>query len=199
MLMRIAGIDPSLTDSGIARSDGYTGRAGIEGITKLPIWEQNLALDVLADEIYEQCRFPGPANGEGRVRRLPPELTVIELPSLHSAYGGQLERTGLYWKLVERLRSANSMVVTVTAAQRCQYVLGKGSGVKGQIIEKVTRLWPQFETHGNDNIADALVYLAMGADKAGYPLDGGPIPLANRKVLDSSKIAWPAALLEPPF
>ncbi len=67
------------------------------------------------------------------------------------------------------------------------YATGKGVGGKAAVIDAVARRWPQYETRGDNNMCDAIVLAAMGADWAGQPM--AAMPAANRKALD--KVVWP--------
>ncbi len=182
----IVGLDPSLTGTGIARSDGFTARVGEPGVTKLPIAQRShkiVSLAVQAVETAIGSVWPG-----GIPRSSVPSLAVVELPNLHGAYGGQMERVGLFWQILRHLDGASIPYACPTPPQRAQFAAGKGSGVsKGQIIDIVTRRWPEYTHCGDDNIADAIVYMQMGrAWRLG--VDTG-VPKHHLAVL--KKVQWP--------
>lgn len=120
-------------------------------------------------------------------------MVCIELPAFSRAGGGTLERSSLWWLVARSLRRREVPVAEVFAQQRMTYATGKGSAGKGAIVDAVARRWPQFETGGDDNLADAAVLAAMGADRLGHPL--APMPLTHRKALD--KVRWPESLRPP--
>lgn len=190
---RIVGIDPSLTASGVARSDGHTKVLGISGVTKMPLPQRGREICRLAARVVDESIFPGGITRELKL----PRLAVIELPSVATGYGGNLERIGLFWEIVRQLQMFDVPVVAPTAPQRLKYLFGKGAGSKTAVVEAVTRTYPDFETGGDDNICDAIVYLAMGLDQYGHPLV--PVSADRRKVLaeirnpDKSS-AWPEIL-----
>jgi crossover junction endodeoxyribonuclease RuvC len=68
------------------------------------------------------------------------------------------------------------------SSHRATYATGKGSAKKSEIVDVVARRYPSFETHGNDNLADAVIFMAIGRDHMGFPLTD--VPAANRKALE---------------
>jgi len=175
---RIVGADISLTGTGLADNHGWCHRVGRTGILKLHLHERADALLDLADTIITGILNPMPA------------LLVVEQPALSKAYGGANERAGLWWRIVHLARAANVPVAEVTPTALKRYALGRAGGAasgKGAVIEAVTRRFPQYETGGDDNLADAVVLAAMGADYLGCPL--AAMPSTHRAALGS--VRWP--------
>jgi Holliday junction resolvasome RuvABC endonuclease subunit len=170
---RVIGADLSLTASGIASTLGWTDLIGTNGITKLPAWERSDNITTLAHQIADLAKS---AN-----------LVVIEQVSAAKAYGGASERAGLFWEVARLLRGRGIPFAEATPAQLKLYATGKGQCPKGTVIDAVARRWPAFETKGDDNLCDAVVLCAMGADHLGAPL--ADVPKAHRAAL--GKIAWP--------
>lgn len=173
------GLDLSLTGTGIASSAGWCATEGATEITTKPLLQRLDALDDLVDNIIILV---------GRNA----DLVCIESPAFSRAGGGTLERSALWWMVVRRLRSAGFPIAEVPIQARMRYATGKGAAGKGAIIDAVARRWPQFETEGNDNLADAAVLAAMGADQLGAPL--APVPQTHRKALES--VRWPEEALD---
>jgi crossover junction endodeoxyribonuclease RuvC len=117
----------------------------------------------------------------------PVQMVVIEYPNLHRSYGGQLERTWLWYDLVTCLQRQYVAVVTATVSQRARFLFGRGTATKGQVVDAVARRWPEYDTGGDDNMADAVAYLQMGRAWLGHNTG---IPQANLRVLQD--IDWPA-------
>lgn len=173
MTPTVVGIDPSLTATGIASTVGWCHVIGRTGITTLPLVDRIHAVDVLLDGIKSHI---------GR-----PDLVVIEQPAFSRTSGGALERHALYWLIVRALRRAEIPVAEVTARGRMRYATGKGAATKSAVVDAVARRFPGYETGGNDNLADAVVLAAMGADHLGHPLT--PMPATHRAALDG--VQWP--------
>lgn len=167
------GLDISLTGTGVASSAGWCKRVGRKDITKEPLDLRLSHVDQLAGTILELV---------GR-----PTLVLVELPAYSRAGGGSWERAWLWYKVIRSLRHAAVPVAEVHNQQRMVYATGKGSATKSAVVDAVARRWPQFATGGDDNLADAAVMAAMGADRLGVPI--GSVPASHRLAL--SRIAWP--------
>jgi Holliday junction resolvasome RuvABC endonuclease subunit len=172
----VIGIDSSLTGTGIASSLGWCALVGYKDVTKMPLAQRVSTVDDLMVKIYTMVGTP--------------DLVVIEVPAFSRAGGGALERGALWWLLVRQILRREIPVAEVFNATRMRYATGKGSAGKNAIVEAATRRWPQFETGGDDNLCDAVVLMAMGADFLGHPL--ATVPAVNRAALD--KVNWPEVL-----
>jgi crossover junction endodeoxyribonuclease RuvC len=170
---RVVGIDPSLTGTGIATTLGYCYKVGRDGVTKLPLDERLAAVDELADQIVRHVGQP--------------ELVVIEEPAFSRAAGGAMERHALWWLVVRKLRSNGLAVAVAPISTRMRYATGKGSATKSAVVDAVARRLPLFATGGDEDLADAAVLCAMGADRLGEPL--AALPATHRAALDAVK--WP--------
>lgn len=173
----VYGIDASLTATGIASSTGWCDSIGATGITNLPLKARDAALHQLAHSI---TALIGPDA----------DLVLIEAPAYSRSRGGAHERAGLWWQIVHRLHTWDVPVVEVLPNLRCMYATGKHNASKTAVMEAVTRRWPDWQTEGDDNQADAVVLVGMGLDHLGSPLCS--MPAKNRTALD--KIAWPEAV-----
>lgn len=173
---RVVGVDLSLTATGIASTAGWCLKHGQPGLTdaKVPVAGRASRLTELARELLEHIGTP--------------DLVMIESPALSRARGGTFERGYVWWRVVRGLCEAGVPLAEVRANQLKQYATGSGNAVKGLVLVAVSRRWPQFETLGDDNMADAVVLAAMGADLLGAPLC--PMPAKNREALE--KLSRPA-------
>ena len=174
----VIGLDLSLTGSGVASSNGWCDRVGTPDITTRSLGERIIAVDYLVDQVITLVAQPA--------------LVCIEIPAFSRAGGGALERGSLWWLVVHRLISRDIPIAEVAIQHRMRYATGKGAASKGAIIDAVARRWPIFETGGDDNLADAAVLAAMGADRIGHPL--AVMPATHRKALDG--VRWPASIDE---
>jgi Holliday junction resolvasome RuvABC endonuclease subunit len=173
MTPTVIGLDLSLTGSGVASTNGWCERVGLPDITTKSLGERIIAVDYLVNEIVRLTGHP--------------DMVCIEIPAFSRAGGGALERGSLWWLVVRRLAGREIPVAEVAIQHRMRYATGKGAASKGAIIDAVARRWPVFETGGDDNLADAAVLAALGADRLGHPL--AAMPATHRKALDG--VHWP--------
>jgi Holliday junction resolvasome RuvABC endonuclease subunit len=170
---RVLGLDTSLTATGLASSCGWLDTVGQDKITTLALPRRIRAVDALTAKILTLV-------GE-------PDLVVIETPAFSRSGAGSLERHALWWLVVRALHKREIPVAEVFARTRMRYATGKGSASKSAIVDAVARRWPQYETGGDDNLADAVVLMAIGMDGLGYPL--APMPATHRAALKA--VSWP--------
>jgi hypothetical protein len=122
-----------------------------------------------------------------------PDLVVMELPALSRSGGGTHERGWLWWELYRWLNRHDIPVGLLTPNQRALYATGKGNAGKAAVIDAQARRWPDWETGGDDNLADAIVLMAAGRDWTGHPIC--PVPKVNRAAVD--KAVWPEGFTFP--
>lgn len=159
----IAGIDPSLTSTGIAvkNHDGIidTHRVRSTG-KKTDTWDmRNTRIQGLATAITN--RIPGGA------------LVVIEAPSYGSISTSAHDRSGLWWAIYDQLIDNECTIIPATPAQRMMYATGKGGGKdagKDMVLAQAIKRYPDIEITGND-IADAVIFIAIAARLNGQPLE----------------------------
>lgn len=173
---RVIGLDISLTGTGIACSAGWCEAIGLTGVTTKPLNQRDAIITNLAHDI---AQYVGPTAG----------LVVIEMPAYSRSGGGSHERSGLWWRVVHHLLAWDIPVIEVNPSYRSTYATGKGNAKKTEVVDAVARRWPDWQTHGDDNAADAVVLMAMGLDALGHPI--ATIPDKNRAAL--AKVAWPTA------
>jgi Holliday junction resolvasome RuvABC endonuclease subunit len=176
----VIGIDPSLTGTGIASSDGWCQVIGYKkartkdpGITQLPHDERIRAMRNLVLQVTEAFHLP--------------DLVVMELPAVSRSGGGAHERGWFWWQLYSELTRYEVPVGLMTPNARALYATGKGTAAKGAVIDAVTRRFPQWATEGNDNAADAVALMAAGRDWFGHPI--ADMPKTHRAAID--KATWP--------
>lgn len=176
----VVGIDPSLTGTGIASSNGWVEvigyrrtRAKDPGITQLPHDERIRAMRQLAHQVLESIHLP--------------DLAVMELPAVSRSGGGAHERGWFWWHLYSELTRYEVPVGLMAPNARALYATGKGTAPKGAVIDAVTRRFPDWATEGNDNAADAVALMAAGRDWLGAPITD--MPKTHRAALD--KATWP--------
>lgn len=167
----IYGLDLSLTGTGVC--DGKTTwLIKSEGRANASLAERAERLRSLRDRVLDAV---GGAS-----------LVVLEGPAMASTSGHMHDRSGLWWLVVASLHAQRIPTVEVPPSCLKRYATGKGNARKGEVIEAVTRRFPDVETGGDDNRCDALVLAAMGYDRAGRPIT--TLPAAHRASLES--VRW---------
>lgn len=175
----VLGLDPSLNGTGLASSNGWCELIGYEkrsrdpGITTLPHTNRLTAMRDVLTRITDAVGSPA--------------LVVMETPAFSRSGGGAHERAWLWWQLYAYLTDREIPVALMGTGQRCTYATGKGRAEKEVIVDAVARRWPDWQTSGNNNLADAVVFMAAGRDWLGWPLTD--MPKTHRAALD--KATWP--------
>lgn len=182
----VVGIDPSLTGTGIASSNGWVdvigykrARAKDPGITQLPHSERIAAMRSLLGQVLTTIGTP--------------TLAVLELPAVSRSGGGAHERGWFWWQLYNDLTRHEIPVGLLAPNARALYATGKGTAAKGAVIDAVTRRFPAWTTEGNDNAADAVALMAASRDWLGHPITD--LPKTHRAALD--KATWPTLPGDP--
>jgi Holliday junction resolvasome RuvABC endonuclease subunit len=182
----VIGLDPSLTGTGIASSNGWCDVIGYKrpnskapGITQLPHHERLAAMRTLLTDVTTAIGNPA--------------LVVMELPAPSRSGGGAHERGWFWWQLYNHLDTHETLIGLLTPNQRALYATGKGQATKNAVVDSVARRWPDWPTNGDDNAADAVVLMAAGRDWLGWPI--APMPQTHRAALD--KATWPTLPGDP--
>lgn len=174
---RVVGLDISLTGTGVASSRGWCDVVGMANVTTTPLVERISKVDALCAMVL---RLVGT-----------PDLAVVEVPAYQAAGGrSTLERSALWWLVVRSLIRKDVPIAQCFNNSRMRYATGKGTASKAAIVDAVARRYPAYSTAGNDNLCDAVVLCAMGADYVGFPL--ASVPKTHRAALEA--VTWPAGL-----
>lgn len=167
--MKVLGIDPSLTSTGLAIvQDGQvhdlkrvrtklTGHERIETIL-------NAVRDAAAG-----CDAVG-----------------IEGAAMNAKGSSVLQIFGLWGVITHDLWATGRHYYVVTPGGRCKYATGKGNADKDHVLAAVIRRYATADVTGND-VADALVIAAMGARMLGEPLEEA-LPDTHLKAMDG--VQW---------
>ena len=167
--MRIIGIDPSLTATGIALIDTdhpdrtYTTTAKSKPNGTSP-FDRLHRFDTAANAILETLG--------GHI-----DLAVIEAPSYGSQGAGTWDRAGLWWNTIRILKRLDIATIEVPPAVRCKYATGRGNADKDVVMLSAARRYPHAPIEDN-NQADAVILAAIGARLTGHPIDD-PLPKIN--------------------
>lgn len=166
----VVGIDPSLTSTGIAVSGNPVRTARIEskGSAEASWPERFDRIRAIADRILREVP-------EGAI-------AVIEAPSYGSVGGAAHDRTGLWWFTYRPLVEKGCRIVPVAPSQRSKYATGNGRAAKDHVLAATVKRYPHIDITGND-VADAVVLMALGLRLAGQPIDAS-MPATHLAALD---------------
>lgn len=184
--MKIAGIDPSLTRTGIAIIDSATKSTTCHSIEtkalpKLPKGQRHSLIE-RRDRL--QCILESVFSLAGDAA-----LIVIESPALSRSNAGTFERYGLWWLIADTflqpgLRQPGTPIALVSPTTRCRWATGKGNATKDAVMLAVDRVWPGVAS--NNDEADALAFATMGAQWLGWP-----VPTLARHLEALPAVQWP--------
>lgn len=161
--MIIAGIDPSLTSTGVAvirspervETATVTSKPPTQGTetvrTRYERMETLAAgiLDLVADT----------------------DVVGIESPAYGMRNAGKVhDRSGLWWWIVGQLEDRGVPVIEVSPPSRMMYATGKGNAGKDLVLVTAAATYKQAAITGND-VADAVVIAAMVSRLAGQPIE----------------------------
>ena len=181
--MIVAGIDPSLTSTGVAVVDTQD---------RLTIATHTVASKGRRDASWRE-RWERGVDLAADIGALVPhdsELVVVEAPTLSQGrQGGHLDRHGLWWALYGNLTRAGHDVLVVAASSRAKYATGRGNAGKDEVLLAVSRRYPHAPIVNNDQ-ADAVALAAMGARLLGEPVEDR-LPKAHLDAL--AKLALPTS------
>ncbi|MEU3160040.1 hypothetical protein ABZ753_21665 [Streptomyces griseoincarnatus] len=168
---RVAGLDISLTGTGVATLGGTT-RIPTKGSRADPLLERNTRLKHITTRVLEEV---GTVN-----------LACVEGPVSYTTPGGSTwDRGGLWWRIVAALLERDIAVAVVPPTSRAKYATGSGTSRKTAVLEAAQRRYGAIlET---DDEADALILRAMGMDWLGLPL--AEVPDGHRAAL--AGVQWP--------
>lgn len=186
MIVRVAGLDLSLTSTGVTLTLG--GKPGWTHTVK----SAGKKTDDLAARQERLKSLEGRIVGLLKDECL--DLAVIENPSYGSKFGSPHDRSGLWWGVVHGLTEYEIPVATVSPQGRAKYGTGKGNAKKPDVFAaaKATYIPLGFDIPNND-VADSVILAAMGSRHLGKPVEGwrgGALSLKKLEAMGGA--AWPA-------
>lgn len=171
---RVLGVDLSLTATGLA-GPGWTHLIASKHDDNT--WPRRAArLRAIREEVLEFA--------------MTSELVVIEGPAYSAVSRSTWDRAGLWWSVVAVLQSCDVPYAVVNSTDRLIYAIGSGAtkNSKGKVFEAVVRRYPTYEVSGDDDLADAVVFMAMGCRALGRPIEDS-LPQTHLRAMD--KVIWP--------
>lgn len=156
----VAGIDPSLTGTGMAGNGDHWSARIVTKPTK--------GADSTLDGLRRIGRILRELDGAGVFDH---ELIVMEGPSFgQMRQQGEHVRAGLWWAVAQRAAEVGTPLLVVPPATLKTYVTGRGNASKDQVLAAVVKRYPHWEVTGND-VADAVGLMAIGARMLGEPVE----------------------------
>lgn len=181
----VAGIDPSLTNTGIAvLADGNP--LSLRSIGHGTLSGRSYAHR--SDRIVSECRAVIDALILADDAK--PALAVIEGPAYGACNASTHDGSGLWWGLYSTLRARRIPIAVVAPKTRALWATGSGNADKKQILATVRAWWPATRIANHDQ-ADALVLAAIGAFHHGDPM---PFDVKERHTTNLAAVQWPAEL-----
>jgi Holliday junction resolvasome RuvABC endonuclease subunit len=170
-LARVAGLDISLTGTGIATLGGTT-RVPTKGRRKDTLLERNARMRHITNTVLEEV---------GTV-----DLACVEGPVGYATPGGSTwDRGGLWWRIVAALLERDIPVAVISPTSRAKYATGNGGSRKTAVLEAAQCRYGAIL--GSDDEADALILRAMGLHWLEQPL--AEVPDGHRAALAGCQ--WP--------
>ena len=112
--------------------------------------------------------------------------TVVIEGVLHHAPGARRDviMAGWWWVAARIAPLVDDPIIVATPKTRAKDATGNGNAGKKAVVEQVTARYPQFDVGGDDNIADAVTLVAIGARLTGRPVDPD-LPATNLSALQA--------------
>jgi crossover junction endodeoxyribonuclease RuvC len=150
--MKVAGIDVSLTGTGVAIHEAggltYVREHGEDGKRGASFTSREERIGRLVDQVLFDCADA--------------ELAVFEAHDFGAKYSASAhDRSGVFWILVRELRAQGTRVAQATPQTLKMYQSGSGSASKDQMLVDAVRRYPTVDVRSN-NQADAMAALSMG-------------------------------------
>jgi crossover junction endodeoxyribonuclease RuvC len=177
-VVQYVGIDLSLTSTGLAIYDPQMvvpgGIADTQTVTskpnKVPGYEGKLTrFQIISSKILLSL-------GSDEVN------VFLEGPSYSSAGSSAHDLAGNWWLLYQLLVDEGCTVTVIPPTVVKTYATGKGNAGKDHVLAAAIKRYPEIDIPGND-IADAVILLAIGLRLAGCPLEDS-MPATHLRALD---------------
>ena len=190
--MRICGLDPSLTNTGIAILDCEPPVYPVVQRVQ-PVALHSIGWEVEGGQSFLHRNRRGRAVASSVMQYVidrSPDLVVLEAPIPRMVKGGsQFDRWFLFELLLAECDIRKLEHVIVNPRTRQAWATGNGNAGKEEILEEVRRWWPVKIL--NSDIADACVLACMAGLRYGYPM---PFSVKQRHWTPLlEKIVWPAS------
>jgi len=174
--MIIVGIDLSLTSTGLAKTVRY--HSDPTTMTTALAMSKGKNKDTLAQRFDRQTKLTNQIleyvlGSREYSPTWSAELVVIEGLFASGQLGGsQIDRFGLWWRVVGSVLLYRIPVLVVTASQGKKFLTGAGNADKGTMVRYASKLWPDWEpstANSTEDEADAIALASIGLALTGEP------------------------------
>lgn len=186
----VVGIDPSLTNTGVARLPCGTGGPGAGQAVWIPETWSRSSTGHRADTLHERKDRMAHIVADVLSFCEPCDLAVVEAPAFGAKGGSAWDRAHLWWRIVDRLLDHEVPVVTVSPPSRALWATGNGRADKAAVSTAVGRMWPTAAIRNSDE-ADALVLATIGLQLLG---EAGPFEITAYRTRALAKVEVPESL-----
>ena len=181
-MVKVLGIDPSLSATGVALLN-LKGQNDHEWLN-IDVFANKLRGHTRINYIINEVRDMLSALGDG-------DLVVMEGPSFGSQGSRTHELAGIWWLIrheiyLSQARTGQKHVVIVSPRTRAKYATGNGNAAKSDVMMEVAAMFPNTVII-DDNAADAMVFAAMGARWLNMPID----ERSPEQIESFMKVEWP--------
>ena len=195
--MRVIGLDLSITGTGIAGCSGqavWFTKVGSPTPKVKPVdaWRDVYRRkEVVAGLLFNAV--------EEHLQGNPVDLWVIEQPAMNQKQAAHM-LYAIFWEVYGTLQHWQAKVALVPATTLKAYALGyadkkrkKGDPPappkdKEAMLQAATRSFPQLTANYDNNVADALWLMAMGAQHLGEPV----VKVPAGHLVAMGKVVWPS-------
>lgn len=177
--MRILGVDPSITSTGLAIIDGVT-----------PVWRYHWGIDGHnTDGTVKRSRNIRAVAKHIRevIAQQQFDVAVIEARAHGSRYGNPGEREALRQAIIGILDVRKIPMAFINPSTRALWATGNGRAEKSEVLAAVRTWWPGLHIT-NDDEGDAFVLALMFAQKLGETM---PFEVTQRHRGGIEKGEWP--------
>jgi Holliday junction resolvasome RuvABC endonuclease subunit len=177
--VRILGVDPSITSTGLAILEGTT-----------PVWRYHWGIDGHNTDgtVRRNQNIRAVASHIGKVLATQQfDFASIEGRAHGARYGNPGEREALRQAIIGTLDVRKIPMAFVNPSTRALWVTGNGRAEKSEVLAAVRSWWPG-KYIANDDEADAMVLALMLAMKLGEPM---PFEVTQRHRGGLEKVEWP--------
>lgn len=184
--MIICGLDPSLTNTGIAVL--HNGQPKLITSTGIP-GHDGATYQARSRRVRATCRavtdYLWPIHNAFGI-----DLAVIEGPAYSSHNGHAFDRAALWHGLFGALEAKHVPLAVIAPKTLKLWATGSGSAEKAAVFEIVRAWWPDASIRNHD-IADAAALATAGAHRLGDPV---PFEPKQRQLDALDGVAWPEAV-----
>ena len=182
--MIVAGIDSSLTSTGLAAVDteARDSEALRWALRRVP----TKAVPGLAGlDSHAQRMGTIAQTVEDFLQEQQPDVVAIEGLSMASLGNATRDLAGLWWVIVTRLaRAGFHDLVVVAPSTRAKYATGDGRAKKPEVVDGIVAAHGLTLKRFEHDVADAVALAALGARRAGAPVEIVPQPWHEQVVTD---------------